>query len=260
VLDRRPTDNPNYLGKWAVLWASREGVFSVKVAEKTDEFLSVEVTATVDFDPDRDYLVCDEHEEQRVSFGTGVKETWKLVTLAGTAPMWVIFPTAWQEWVADTAVTNSAVKFILSYVPEARPEIDAALAVQNKVNKMRAWESVLNIVNHTLSVRWRERISVGEIKMRSWTDILAVPARLAKRIGEFRQATDWVPPKPKPDYQHPDDSGRFALANLYGIFPKRGPGIDHNTQDRARDNREGELRRSSGRFSSRRGEPAIPSA
>lgn len=144
VLDRRDVPKGSKVrGKWAMVWASREGIASVRVHRKLEGrgqtvYLSVQVTTTSDFDPATDYIVLEEHTESERD-GGGVKETWRLETLAGTTPQWVIFPKAWQEFVWSPAVADSAADFILNLAPDAWEEVTLGRKKGSKADKARAW-------------------------------------------------------------------------------------------------------------------------
>ena len=254
VLDRRPVSGQQEMkGKWAILWASRPGVASAKVYRRTDGFfLSVEVTTTSDFDPESDYLVVENHEEMDRISGPGTKETFKLVSIAGPTPQWVIFPTEWQKWVWDRKVTNSAIDYILEHVPQVKTDVRYAMQKDSKQNKARSWRLVSDEVGRTLSAKLGEHIDLGKLAAHSWTSVAAMPHRIANRMSQHLPYAPWVPPLPQPEYASPEESGRYALANLYGPFPTHGPGVDHAPQERPYIHLEGELDRKDNDF--RRGQ------
>lgn len=243
VLDRRGT-TPGLLGKWAVVWQSRDGIFSARVGHKTPEkYLSVEVTATQEFDPEKDYLVVENHEEYQKESGPGIKETWRLLTQAGITPQWVIFPSLWENWVWDDSVRNSAIDYLMRNIPECRQVIEFANRMESKSNVARSWRDVSDRLNLALSRKLGRNIYLGKFGSHSWTAVRAMPMRIAERVSSNISAP-WHPPRPKPVFQHPNDSGRVILANLYGAYPKHGPGVDHDPQDRPYIGEEGELKKS----------------
>lgn len=260
VLDRRAVKgHGDSRGKWAVVWASRPGVASAKVYRRSDkDYLSIEVTATSDFDPEKDYLVVENHEEMDRISGPGTKETFKLVTIAGPTPQWVIFPSEWQKWVWDRQVTNSAIDYITSHAPHVKEDVRYAMQKDSKQNKARSWRIVADEVGRTLSAKLGERIDLGKLAGHSWTSVAAMPHRIANRMSQHLPYAPWVPPMPQPEYASPEESGRYALANLHGPYPTRGPGIDHAPQERPYTGREGELGKDDNSdFRSGQREPAL---
>jgi len=244
VLDRRVQKGSKSKGEWSLIWTSREGIASARVVKKEPDFLNptqtgfmvVEVKLTVDFDPRRDYVMVEIHEEMEKEVGhSGIKETWRLFTIAGRTPQWAIFPTAWQNWVWDRAVTQSAVDYIVTHFPETREDAEFAVQKESKHNKARAWRNVADTVGRRL------RLDLGKFASHSWTAVAAMPHRIAMRISQHWSDRPWVPPRPKPEFENPDTSGRILLANLYGAYPKMGPGVDHAPQDRPFIRKEGEL-------------------
>jgi hypothetical protein len=247
VLDRRPTGRGHSLGSWALVWMSRDGIAGARVERKREgqahqaQYLSIEVTATSEFDPERDYIVVEIHEESERQVGQGTKETWRLETVAGVTPRWAIFPTAWQNWVWDERVTNSAVRYLLTIAPHLQADVNYAMQKDSKHNKARAWRNVADEVARVVSRKLNTRVDLGKLAGHSWTAVAAMPHRIAMRLSQNLPDTPWVPPRPKPEYENPEESGRILLANLYGAYPKRGPGVDHAPQDRPYTGREGEL-------------------
>lgn len=239
VLDRRPTRD--ILGRWALVWLSRDGVARARVDHKSEDgrLLTIQVTATSDFDPEQDYVVVEHHEESTKDFGK-VKETWFLETCAGTTPQWVIFPKLWENWVWDREVKDSALSFIMHAVPSVRRDVEFAHSRDSKHNKSRAWRQVADDIGRVLSRDQHRPVDLGRLAGHSWTAVEAMPLRIAERLGNHIRDR-WVPPVPKPEFEHPNDSGRVLLANLYGAYPKHGPGVDHDPQDRPYQKIEGEL-------------------
>lgn len=239
VLDRRREGRK--IGEWAVIWISRVGVASARVDEKSDDFLSLRVRTTVDFDPTTDYIVIERHEESERKVGPPIKETWTLKVLAGMAPQWTLFPSAWKNWVEDKEVEGSAVRYILHHCPEVDESVKFALERDTKANRARAWTMVATDLNGYLSKKYDTTIHLGEIRSNSWTAVMAMPHRIAGRLSQQLPYDPWKPPRPQPVYANPETSGRVVLANLYGPYPKEGPGVDHRPQDRAIFGIEGEL-------------------
>ena len=242
VLDRRVPRNSTLRGKWAIIWVSRDGVASAKVSKKVEDVvLEVEVTTLTEFDPERDYILVEHHEEMAKEGGAGTKETWSLETLAGRTPQWAVFPTAWQEWVWNRDVVNSAVRYILKYAPSLKDEVNFAMGRDSKLNKTRAWRNVNDEVGRALSRKLNQPIDLGRLAGHSWTAVAAMPLRIAMRMSQHLPNDPWNPPVAKPEYENPETSGRVCLANLYGAYPRRGPGVDHAPQDRPFTGREGEF-------------------
>jgi hypothetical protein len=260
VLDKRARKGEKELvGSWALIWASREGVARARVAERTDDVLSLRVDLTSEFDPSRDYIVVEEHEEFAQELNSPRKETWALFTLAGQAPRWQLFPSEWQEWVNNPEVTESAVRYLMRVMPSMVRDIEYAQHLESKHSRLRAWRNVGDKIADELSTRLRRDVDLGKFAGNSWTAVLAVPLRIAKRLGSY-VGEEWVPPVPQPEFQHPDQSGRVLLANNYGAYPTRGPGVDHAPQDRPHEKRGSELHRggsgkSSNRSRSQDGDP-----
>ncbi len=245
VLDKRPNRATKLKGKWSVIWISKDGVVGAKVYRKSPDnmFLSLELQAGPEFNPERDYIVNEIHEEFDKDNGAGTKETWRLEVLAGAPPTWAIFPTAWQNWVFDKDVKTSAFDYIVRHAPQVKEWAETALnARDSKHNKAREWRRVAEEVGRTLSRLTKDHVDLGKFAGHSWTAVEAIPHRIAMRMTQhLPQQQAWVPPYPKPEFQHPDESGRVLLANLYGAYPKHGPGVDHVTQDRPFQRLEGEL-------------------
>lgn len=243
VLDRRGHAATELLGKWSIVWQSRDGIFSARVGRKSPDgkFLSIEVTATAEFNPERDYLIVETHEEYARE-GGGIKETWHLKTQAGVTPQWVIFPALWQSWVWNKEVRASAIEYLRSCVPEAAHDIDFALRMESKANVARAWRDAADRINSVLSRKLGTRIDLGYFASHSWTAVQAMPLRIATRLSQNLPYQPWQPPITQPEFQHPNASGRVILANLYGAYPKKGPGVEHDPQDRPYTGQEGELK------------------
>jgi hypothetical protein len=245
VLDRRNVrGNPKLKGKWSLIWSSRQGVASAKVGRRLDNtFLSVEVTASADFDPEKDYIVQEKHEEFEKSFGSTnqVKETWQFQMVAGASPQWAIFPSAWKAWVWNDRVVKSAVNFLIEQAPQLRDDIMYASHKNNKENTTRAWRRVAEEIGPLVSARFGAAIDLGDLRGHSWTAVAAMPLRIASRLSENLPYDGWTPPLPRPDFADPERSGRYLLANLYGVYPTKGPGVDHRPQDRPYTGNEGEL-------------------
>lgn len=252
VLDRRAVRNPKMRGRWAIVWASREGIASARVHEKKLDhdsgepiYIAVQIRTTSEFDPTKDYILVENHEEFTRLGGVGVKETWNLRTLAGVEPEWAVYPKAWQAFVANLRVRRSAINFILRIAPEVADDVRYAEQRISKFNKARAWRNVAEQVSKALTRRLKEPISLGKFAAHSWTQINAMPIRIAKRASQhLPENKRWIPPIPEPVYVDPDRSGRYVLANLYGAYPTRGPGVDHAPQIRPYHHLEGELDRS----------------
>jgi hypothetical protein len=236
ILDRRPTDDKKLLGTWRIVWMSRPGAASATTYRKSGTmYHSVLVTLAPDFDPAMDYVLVERHEEMDQTLFDRPKETWELAVLAGSAPAWQIYPQAWQDWVWDERVTDSAIRYILNLIPEARSEVQYARGKMAKHNKVRAWRNVVDAIDRTLSTRNGRpgSVSIGKFASQSWTAIAAMPTRIAARLDKYFPGVEaWVPPLPKPDYADPLRSGRVVLANLYGPNPTEGPGVDHAPQER----------------------------
>jgi hypothetical protein len=247
VLDRSGQGGAGLLGKWAIVWQSRDGIFSARVGRKSQDgrFMSIDVAATPEFNPEQDYLVIEGHEEYEKEGAPGqIKETWRLKTQAGVTPQWVVFPSLWQDWVWNESVRASALDYLTRCAPELRRDISFAETMKSKTNVARAWREVADKLNLVLSRRLGQDIYLGKFSSHSWTAVRAMPLRIAGRVSENVPYEAWAPPLPQPEFAHPNDSGRVILANLYGAYPKRGPGVDHDPQDRPYTGQEGELKNS----------------
>jgi hypothetical protein len=245
VLDRRAVrGDPSLRGKWSLVWVSREGIASARVYRKVEgTFLSIEVMATEEFDPEKDNIVVEHHEEFSADTPSGMKETWRLEHLSGLIPHWAVFPTAWQAWVWNRKVSASANQYLLTLFPKLKGLILASSGKETKHNKARSWRLVADEIGVELSRRLRDDIHLGMLAGHSWTAVNAMPMRIALRVSQNLPDHPWIPPVPKPEYQNPEESGRYLLANLYGAYPKQGPGFDHAPQDRVYSKLEGELTR-----------------
>lgn len=243
VLDKRAVRGAtNRVGQWTLVWASSPTVVAARVYRKIDDaFLSVEVTATADYDPTTDYVVAEVHEEFLSEGPRGVKETWRMEHLGGTIPYWMAFPVLWQQWVWDREVVDSAARYLRRQFPTLSGLLSSALAKETKHNKSRMWRLYADEAAGLLTKRLHEPINLGKLSGHSWTAVAAMPLRIAMRTSQHLPGDPWIPEKPKPEFQHPDQAGRYLLANLYGIHPKQGPGVDHNPQDRPYAHSEGEL-------------------
>lgn len=253
VLDKRKRYGAGN-GFWGIVWMSRPGIAAAKVHRRNADYLSVEVTLTQDFDPTIDYLAVEEHEETERTFGPpGVKETFALLMLAGKAANWITYPRLWKMWVESGDVQRSASQYLHRLFPELKEAIRFAETVAEKHNKVRAWRQVADAINTILTRDLRRNVYLGKFAGHSWTAVMAMPLRIAMRIGGHLRDDPWEPPIVKPERDEPD---RIALANLYGAYPQHGPGVDHDPLDRPHEKLEGELR-NQGKpgFSERQPEP-----
>lgn len=243
LLDSRPQPrNPRFQGSWALVWTSGAGKVGAKIRRRIQgQYLSVELTASDDYDPIRDYVIAEIHEEQLSDTVRGVKETWHYSHLGGALPYWMVFPVMWQAWVWNEAVLSSALNYLSTLFPSLRGLINAAATKESKHNRSRAWRLVADELNRALTKRLHRPITLGKLAGHSWTAVAAMPLRIALRVSQNLPDTPWEPPVPKPEFQHPDEAGRYLLANLYGIHPTEGPGVDHSPQDRPYAKLEGEL-------------------
>lgn len=222
--------------RWGLLWESRPGLASALIASREQgrdgepNQLTIDVALSSDFDPTRDYLVLEKHWIRERAHGDG-KETWELELLAGTAPRWMVFPWAWKNWVDNERVMLSALTFILQHVPTARDDVQYAVKCDSKHNKARAWRNVSQLIEGALSRKLHKEVVLGQLAGHSFTAVQAMPHRIAQRMGNWVDG-EWEPPIPRPEFEHPDKSGRSLLANHYGPYPREGPGVDHSTVDR----------------------------
>jgi hypothetical protein len=152
------------------------------------------------FHPSTDYVIA-EYQTERAD---GTLGGWRLSLIAGSAPAWAVFPLAWARWVRNGDVRESAIGYILSVVPEAQIDVTYARAKSGKANLARAWKNVANEVGRAIGR------SLGNLHEGSLTDVLAMPIRIAQRIG------GWTPPKPKPEFAAPAESGRVLIADHLG--------------------------------------------
>jgi hypothetical protein len=207
---------------WALLWTSRVGVASARIAEKSKrggaEHLTIQVELEDSFDPEKDYILSEEHTF--VQTGYGYKDKWQLVLKAGRMPEWAAFPWAWARWAFDPRVEKSAIDYLLSVAPHLSNDIRAAQQAEAKTNKTRLWRIVGERLNEVVGR------SLGEFDAKSWTQVQAMPLRMAMRIG------GWEPPIPKPEFYHPDQSGRILLASPEGAFPKKQYSYEEGTTPR----------------------------
>lgn len=192
---------------WSRIWASRTE--AAEIQEYMDHPEAVLLSLTEHFKVEEDYVIQETQE-----FG-GRK--WALTLLAGTPPMWADFPHQWQRWVNHPAIQESAQDYIRTLVPEVARDVAHAARQTHKVAVAAAWQKVADKVGARLA----RTGGLGTIPAGSWTSILAMPIRIAQRIG------GWEPPRAKPEFQNPETSGRVLLAapgeEVPGTFPKVDP-------------------------------------
>lgn len=152
------------------------------------------------FDPSTDFIIA----EYQTEHADGTTGGFRLSLIAGTAPAWAIFPLAWARWVRNGDVRESAIGHILSVAPEAEIDVTYARAKTGKANLARAWKNVANEAGRAIGR------SLGNLNEGSLTDVLAMPVRIAQRIG------GWTPPRPKPEFAAPAESGRILIADHLG--------------------------------------------
>lgn len=116
----------------------------------------------------------------------------------------------------DKEVRESAIAYIREHIPEVNIDIDYALRQENKVNMARAWRIVADKVGSSIGT------DLGMMATHSWTAVNAIPQRIVSRMG------GWEAPREKPEFEHPQRSGRILLANNYGVGPDVGPGVDES--------------------------------
>jgi hypothetical protein len=187
------TGHPDKAGTWARIWASREGVVRC-ISDSAPYAFSdykVKLVLTPHFNMTDDYIIMETQ-----MFGG---KQWKLELLAGKAPLWADFGDRWNDWVWDADIQDSAISFLSQTFPGLASQIQMATSQTYKVNKIRAWRIVADDVGREL------RRDLGKIQAGSWTSVAAMPLRIAQRAG------GWTPPKPKPEFQDPDQSGRHLL-------------------------------------------------
>lgn len=208
---------------WALVWASRPGIVSAELAEQErsehEEHVEVALHAdVVDFDPEADYLIVERH--WTVPTPGGPKDKWRLNLMAGVMPNWAVFPWAWSRWVYDDDVRKSALDFIVSLAPTVEGDIKYALSQETKANTARAWRIVADKVGRALGRQ------LGPLQGESWTKVNAMPLTIASRVG------GWMPIKPRPEFEHPDESGRVLIASPEGAFPTRKYTFEESTRPR----------------------------
>lgn len=246
LLDRRRTCNPCKLGEWSLVWTSRPGVVDARIVHQEGgradgTFLSVRLEPTPEFDPERDYVVIEYHEEYENEPGR-LNEVWRMEVLAGRTPDWVSFPIAWKNWVSDRTVRGSALEYIFRLVPDVANLIRQAEALTDSSRKSRAWSDIPRKIEVLLSAQYGRPVELGKFATHSQTGVAAIPHRIASRL-HTHTGVKWVPPVPQPEYENPEESGRYLLANLYGLYPQRGPGVEHMPQERPHIGRVSELAR-----------------
>jgi hypothetical protein len=178
---------------WSRIWTSRQGAVSVRRADTpyASPDYAVNIKLDTSFSQENDYIILETQQ-----FGG---KQWQLELLSGTAPLWADFPNRWNDWVWDSDVQESAVAFLVATFPSLASQVEYASGQTHKVNKIRAWRIVADDVGRAL------RRDLGKIPAGSWTSVAAMPIRIAQRAG------GWTPPKPKPEFEDPNESGRFLL-------------------------------------------------
>lgn len=203
--------------EWGKVWISRPGVATARLLEDTRDSVGERRRALIkladSFDPLKDYVIYEEGWEKPTKRNA---RGWKLTLLAGAnVPPWAFYPWAWSMWVSNEKVQRSAVEYILRHVPEAELEVQFAVMQANKpknrTNTARAWRIVADRVGSELGS------DLGVIDYGSDTAVRAMPLKIANRMGtRTRIGEPWVPPLPRPEHAHPDESGRVLLAKPEG--------------------------------------------
>lgn len=183
---------PDMAGTTAVVWASREGIASAEPFEKNGDQL-VQITLTDMFEVTEDYLIMETRQFEG--------RQWNLELLVGITPRWADFPAQWAEWVQDATVQKSAIDYLRGQFPTVATVIELAETETEKINKIHAWRLVGSKIEQLLGR------NIGRINAGSWTSTLAMPIRIAEKVG------GWVPPKMRPEYIDPEASGRVCIAS-----------------------------------------------
>jgi hypothetical protein len=178
---------------WSRIWTSRPGAARAWRIVNTAQDCLVKVKLDKSFSQETDYIILETQQ-----FGG---KQWQLELLSGTAPLWADFPNRWNDWVWDADVQDSAIEFLVATFPSLASQVEYASSQTHKVNKIRAWRIVADDVGREL------KRDLGKIPAGSWTSVAAMPIRIAQRAG------GWTPPRPKPEFENPNDSGRYLLVS-----------------------------------------------
>lgn len=203
---------------WSQVWVPRPNIVKAEITEELDDHVGRRVKAQLKilptFDQEQDYLIVEERWRKPMQPSTG---SWKLKLFAGVLPQWAFFPWAWTRWVENSMVQRSAVAHILFEVPNAHDEVSFALSQamkrSNRVNTARAWRVVSDTISREIGH------DLGVIDYNSDTAVRAMPLKIAGRM-ERGKCAPWNPPIPKPEFKHPDESGRVLLVSPEGVYPK----------------------------------------
>ena len=115
---------------------------------------------------------------------------------------------AWHDWVTNGDVQRSAVQFILSQLPSAKEAVDTALEANDAQTLTLAWLVVADIAE---AVKGRSFPYRQILPKNNWTSVLAMPLRLAKKLGD--RNTRWTPALPEPLYMDPEKSERVLFVD-----------------------------------------------
>ena len=200
-----------HYGSWARVWVSRPGVATYEVVEE-DHFVGkpgrmtphkdrvvVEVSVTDAFDQEKDFLLVERKRSANPNLrGSSSRERYEL--LAGVMPAWASFPEAWQRWVQDRDVLDTAADHIVVKVPDAEDAVDYARRKSSKGNRRRAWGEVAYICSEATG----KEIDYPDM---SWTAVRAIPIRIAQKLGGF------MPPVPRPKWEERNEANSFLLVS-----------------------------------------------
>lgn len=208
VLDHRKevlsgNDRGALFGETNTIWCSRKGIVELHQSREDDNSIVFQIRPTALFDDSRDYVVS--HLQYNPDpRRQGGKPYEQFVLLVGKMPLWASFPQAWYDWVRDDEVRWSATEHIKLVVPEASLAIAHVLSQNGKQAIIAGWLEVAAICSASRNKRI-ERIDM--LRNESWTSVMAMPMKLAKRLG------GWASPAAEPRYEHPDRSGRVLVAS-----------------------------------------------
>jgi hypothetical protein len=196
--------NDQHQNRKSMLWVSQDAIASVVV--KNREYATVDVILDELFDSQHDYLI---REDRTPPQFAGQKERWQLTLLAGTMPRWAYFGWAWARWVRDPVLQQSALEHITTVVPRVQAAVIETATISQTHLRGQAWKEVADTVSGVLKLSDRDRNWLLRLPDKTSTAVEALPMRIAQQIG-------WTPPRPMPDFEKPEGSGRILLADHRG--------------------------------------------
>lgn len=105
-------------------------------------------------------------------------------------PQWAIFPEAWQAFVDDPEVQDSAIKYIRG---KARKKGKKTLELVEYAERKSAKNTIYSAWKEVAEAFGLTHLKFGY----TWTAVSAMPIKIATALG-------WKPPKPRPQWAERD--------------------------------------------------------